>query len=286
MRQLSIMILGMICEFCVVVSCSTAVGALAYSGGTYSQNFDTLHLDPYTNTVANNKGPIALSTGFTISDLDGWYGANPGGTGTGTEFKAQDGSLASSAGRGVISFGTNGSSERALGVLSTSAQVNSFGLVLKNTSGQTIDAATLFFVGEQWRRGDILDPNPHDTLLFDYLVSSDAGANIYPTGSFTFTAVSDLNFTSPNTTAGINTALDGNAAANRTSLSKTLTGLNWAADSYLVLRWTGQDLSGQDDGLSIDNVSFTSVPEPGTLVLLGTSFAAMAVTFLRRKAGK
>ena len=80
--------------------------------------------------------------------MEGWFGANFFGSSTNTEFKAQDGSLGSGAGRGVISFGANGSSDRALGALPTSNQIPSFGIVLFNASSDTYQALDVSFIGE------------------------------------------------------------------------------------------------------------------------------------------
>jgi len=266
MRKMSIA-LGLIAGLWLAIEGATAEAAYLYGGGAYAQDFDTLPTTNPATTSLSGKGPHALNTAFGVSGLDGWYGANPGGSSTSTEFRAHDGSLSGSSGRGVLSLGTTGSTERALGVLSTSNQINSFGLVLQNNTGATIDSVDISFVGEQWRRGDITT-GTYDSLTFAYLVSSDANANILDSG---FTDVAGLSFTSPNTqTSPTNVALDGNAAGNKLSLSGTLGGLNWTAGNYLVLRWSGVDLSGQDDGLAIDTFRLTGnpVPEPSTLALL------------------
>jgi len=266
MRKMSIA-LGLIAGLWLAIEGATAEAAYLYGGGAYAQDFDTLPTTNPATTSLSGKGPHALNTAFGVSGLDGWYGANPGGSSTSTEFRAHDGSLSGSSGRGVLSLGTTGSTERALGVLSTSNQINSFGLVLQNNTGATIDSVDISFVGEQWRRGDITT-GTYDSLTFAYLVSSDANANILDSG---FTDIAGLSCTSPNTqTSPTNVALDGNAAGNKLSLSGTLGGLNWTAGNYLVLRWSGVDLSGQDDGLAIDTFRLTGnpVPEPSTLALL------------------
>ncbi len=92
-----------------------------YTGGTYSQNFDGLPTN-VTNPsqVVTGIGPFYFSGNSdstkditAVSAMDGWQYSNPGGSSTSTEFKSQDGSLGSSSGRGVISFGQNGSTNRA-----------------------------------------------------------------------------------------------------------------------------------------------------------------------------
>src|SRR5437764_1171087 len=78
------------------------------------------------------------------------------------------------------------------------------------------DECTLSYTCEQWRRGDA--PGGAGFLAFSYSTSA---ANIL-TGSFT--SVPQLNFVSPNTGTPTLTALDGNAAGNRTLISFTVGG--------------------------------------------------------------
>jgi hypothetical protein len=246
---------------------------LSYSGGTYSQNFDTLPLSGASSVA--NRGPNYINpswSGVTGSNLEGWQFANPTGTATTTEYRAQDGSLSGSAGRGVVSFGTTGSSDRALGSLSTSNQIPTFGLVLTNNTSQLLTSFTLSYTGEQWRRGDAV---PQSSLLFSWGLGSDIGGS--------YTAASSLNFTSP-TALPINSALNGDLAINQTAKSATINGINWGIGQTLVLKWTSQELSGADDGLAIDNLTFTAVPEPSSLALAAIGLIGTAGFAWRRRA--
>jgi hypothetical protein len=229
---------------------------LAYTGGTYTNSFDGLPTvamssDMLAQTLTG-KGPFPFSdlTGMmATTGMDGWELANPDGSSADTELRVHDGSLSGSMGRGVISFGTDGQTDRALGTLPTSNQIGRFGLLLKNTTSGTLSQLTVAYTGEQWRRGDVTTP---DSLTFEYGVadSLDAGG---------LTADTDLTFTAP-VTAGTNVAVDGNAAASHVSVSKTITGVAWTAGSVLVLRWTATSGTGKDDGLAIDDVSFSAHP--------------------------
>lgn len=259
---------------CVCAAAGALVMSAAASGqvnfsGNYSQNFDGLG---QTGAVTQSgPGPHAINGILGSTGMDGWYGANFFGSSTNTEFKAHDGSLGSSAGRGVVFFGANGSSDRALGALSTSNQIPSFGLVLFNNSASTYTALDISFIGEQWRAGDANIP---DVLSFSYGMGTSLTAAT--------TSFSALNFATPNLLGG-NIGVNGNDPLNQTALSNTITGLNWAPGQSLVLRWDLGDLSGQDNGLSIDNLSVTGVvPGPGAMALM----ALAAMRSRRRRAGR
>jgi DNA/RNA endonuclease G (NUC1) len=223
---------------------------LNYAGGTYAQNFDSL-LSTGTVTLTG-AGPLALDAappnGVNASGLAGWSLSKYAGTGANALFKFDNGG--SNAGS-ALSYGATGASDRALGSLASAAIISRFGVTLVNTTGQSLTQFTLSYVGEQWRHGGALIANK---LAFSYLV----GATNINTG--TFTAATALDFVAPIITA-TTSALDGNAAANRLAISSTITGLTWNPGQTLVLRWTDVDDAGADDGLAIDDLTF-SAPVP------------------------
>jgi hypothetical protein len=246
---------------------------LDYNGGTYTQNFDGLPTN-VTNAAQSftTKGPVDFTGNVTAaSGLDGWQFGNPNGSSQSTEFKSQDGSMGSSGGRGIISFGVNGSTDRALGAVTTSNQVGQFGLVLKNNTQTTLTKVYISFTGELWRRGDIAYtplPLANDTLIFDYGKGSDINT---VTSNGASDPLSFLGYMTPSypepAAVGTGVAINGNDPAYRATLSSTLTGLDWAPGETLVLRWTSQDLTGQDDGLGIDDLVFRA--RSGTSLLPG-----------------
>jgi hypothetical protein len=222
---------------------------LHYSGGTYSQNFNGL--PTAGSTTLTGRGPHDINGVLSSSGLLGWSMSNYAGSSTNTEFRAQDGSQSGSGGRGVVGYGSTGQSDRALGTLATSNQISRFGVTLVNSTGSTLTNFTLAYTGEQWRRGEVAPPN---SLSFSYALGA---ANINSDAQFV--GVSLLDFDSPNTQASpLNVALDGNSGLNRSVVTYTVAGLNWAPGQTLTLRWTGEDLSGQDDGLAIDDLSFSA----------------------------
>jgi hypothetical protein len=239
-----------------VLSISQIAFGQANFNGTYFQDFNSLGQGG-TATIAG-PGPHAINGVLGSTGMDGWYGANFFGSSTSTEFKAHNGSLGSSAGRGVVFFGAEGSSERAVGALPTSNQIPSFGVVLTNETPEAFQSLNISFIGEQWRAGGVNIPN---VLSFRY----GFGTSLTDAA----TSFSALNFAAPILSGG-EIALNGNDPANQIALSSVLTNLNWAPGQSLVLRWDIADLSGQDNGLAIDNLSLEGVvPAPGAMGLLG-----------------
>jgi hypothetical protein len=214
-------------------------------GSAYQQNFDTLANSAGSTTNAN------LPTGWTISEDGGGtrdndlYAVDSGGNNSGD----------------IYSYGTSGATERALGSLRSGALIPLFGVAFFNGTGATITALDIAFTGEQWRLGKA---DRSDRLIFQY--STDAVS--LTEGNFVDFAA--LDFVSPDTTdVG---ARDGNAAASRTALKSTISGLEIAANTGFWLRWVDFDASGADDGLAIDDFSLSArgthtVPEPGSLAL-------------------
>ena len=102
-----------------------------------------------------------------------------------------------------------------------------------------------------------------DQLVFQYSLNATSIDSI----AATWINVASLAFTSPNaSTAG---ALNGNAVANRTALTGTLSGLTILNGSTFAIRWTDMDNSGSDDGLAVDDLrvaasTIAAVPEPAT----------------------
>jgi hypothetical protein len=193
--------------------------------------------------------------------------------GTDTEWRAQNGSLSGSTGRGLVSFGPTGDSDRALGTLATDQQVSRFGLTLQNNSGSVLDAFSLSYSGEQWRSGGTGVTN---SLYFSYSIVS-ANPSIDGSG---FTDVASLTYTA-SAFSPFQSAVNGNDFS--TAISGGVSGITWNPGDYLIIRWSGEDKTGQDNGLAVDNVSFsaTAVPEPATWALLG--LGAAGVLALRRR---
>ena len=205
--------------------------SIATFGTAVTQNFDTL-VSSGTGTLAANTPP---GWGFSENTANTSYTAGNGSGTTGDTY----------------SFGSTSSSERALGQLRSGTTISTLGATFQNNTGGTITSLAVSYVGEQWRLGGTGRTTP-ERMDFQYSTN----ATSLTTG--TWTDVNDLDFNPP-ITAGTTGPLDGNAAANRISLSSTITGLTIANGASFWIRWTDIDAApGADDGLGVDDFSITA----------------------------
>ena len=209
------------------VSAQVSLTAL---GSSYTQDFSALANTGTTNTT--------VPAGWAFLET---------GTSSNTTYAASTGS---DNGGNTYSYGASGNTERAFGGLQSGSVIPSLGAAFTNNTGATIDALAIAFTGEQWRIGNTSAARD-DRLEFEY--STDATS--LSTG--TWTAVTALNFSNPIKTAATASALDGNAAANRTAVSASVTGLTIANGTTFWIRWKDLNASGADDGLAIDDFSLT-----------------------------
>jgi hypothetical protein len=194
--------------------------------GTYSEDF---------NTLTNSGTSTVLPTGWYLlesgTNANIFYTAGTGSSNTGDTY----------------SFGASGSSERAFGGLLSGSLVPTIGAQFQNNTGFTITHIPITFTGEQWRAG-VANRNAADRM--DFQLSTDATS--LATGTWTDYDALDFNSPNINTTLG---ALDGNASANRTTISFTITGLSIPDGATFWIRWTDFNITDADDGLAIDNFS-------------------------------
>ncbi len=223
------------------VALATAVGTLvaappALAAGTaslaaldvaYTQDFDTLA----------NAGTSSVTPG-------GWDFAESG-TNANTTYTAGTGS--GTAGD-TYSFGATASTERAFGGLQSGSLTPTVGAGFTNATGGTVTSLDIAYVGEQWRLGAT---GPR-TDRMDFQVSTDATS--LTSGTWADEDALDLLGSVSSGTVGLR---DGNAAANRTAVSGTLSGLSLAPGATVWIRWASFDVSGSDDGLAVDDFSVT-----------------------------
>ncbi|QJU60459.1 PEPxxWA-CTERM sorting domain-containing protein [Sphingomonas sp. AP4-R1] len=233
--------------------------AISLGTSPYTQNFDTL-------TATGTSSYTALPTGWQITE---------NGTGAAADGRYIVGTGSNNAG-GAYSFGAAGSSDRALGSL-TSGTVNPiyFGAFFTNDTGATITGLSLDYTGELWRRGS----NSGDALNFSYYVGTPT--SLSSTGWVNFDA---LDFVSPGTGSG---AVDGNTVS--TDIAAIISGLSISAGSSFAIRWTDSTISpGTNDGMAIDDLSLTAitasaVPETGTWAMMVAGFGLLGGAMRRRR---
>lgn len=217
-------------------------------GSSYTQNFDNLpNAGTFTFTGA---GPFyTLSPPINSSATTGWQFYKYSGSGSNALFSFNDGSGTSGS---AYSYGTNLSTDRSFGSLLSGTTGSRLGIVITNNTGSSLTNINVSFTGEEWRYGG----SGADSLLFGYLV----GGTDIATG--TYTLFTPLNFVGPIST-GTAGALDGNNIANRTAVTASVA-LNtpWLNGTNLVLRWVDIDRASFDNGLAIDDFTFSACSSP------------------------
>ncbi len=227
--------------------------SLTTLGTPYTQNFDTLLTTGTANTWTDN------------TTLAGWYSQFQLQVGSPTTYRADSGGANTGA---IYSWGVAGVNvltERALGSVGSGTPGNIFNAVrLVNNTGSTITSLVISFTGEEWRAGGC-QPTPCTPLAqkldFQYQV---ANAGVITDSNTPTTGWLDhdpLDFTSPVPGTSTPAALDGNAAANRTALSATLT-VTVNAGQEVWLRWQDVNDTNNDHGLGIDDLSVTPQGAP------------------------
>jgi predicted extracellular nuclease len=199
-------------------------------GSAYTQNFDTL-----SNTAGSTTNNLTLS---------GWLMTETGGGARDNEQYAVD--TGGSTTGDTYSYGAAAATDRALGGLRSGTLIPNFGAAFTNNTGATINSLAVAYTGEEWRFGTL---GRADQINFEYSTN----ATDLTTG--TWTNVAALNFVTPDT-ASVG-AKNGNAAADRTALSSTITGLSIPNGATFWIRWTDIDVTGADDGLAVDDFSIT-----------------------------
>lgn len=221
-------------------------------GSTYTQNFDNL---PNSGTFTfTGAGPFyTVSPPINSPATNGWQFYKYTGSGSNALFSFNDGIGTSGS---AYSYGTNLATERSFGSLLSGTTGSRLGIVITNNTGSALTQINVSFTGEQWRYGG----SSADSLLFGYLV----GGTDIATG--TFTLFTPLNFIGPIST-GTAGSLDGNISANRTAITASLA-LNspWLDGTNLVLRWEDINCSGSDNGLAIDDFSFSACSSPALAI--------------------
>jgi len=209
---------------------------------TYTQNFD--NLDTAVYNASTNPGSTNLPAGWSIFE----YGTSPTRVNNGYV-----GEYGSSNTGDTYSFGSVGSTERALGSIASGSVISHYGAKFINNTGSTITGFTIKYRGEQWRLGQVgRTPTTLDSLRFLY---STTATGISDTNS-TYNEDFNLLLTSPNYTGTVAGAIDGNAPGNFVNKNGTVS-VFVANGGSLVIKWVDKNVLGSDDGLALDSISIT-----------------------------
>jgi hypothetical protein len=298
----------------VAAAANHAAAAIAYTepGFVYTQDFNSFPLKhPNGTTISQASGanlqvltPTNNATGLysegwkddTTSDSDhisipGWYlygekdnlpASDPANTEGGynghQRLRYNTGSATAAS---FYAYASVNDSEKALGTLSGTAIDNGgrsyIGAAFVNDTGTTMTEFTIKYRGEQWRASNAVGV---DFLDFQWSTSKTAEtwgeSNGYSGIAHSFDAPQNPT---------VNTTLDGNADGNFAVVTHTIPATGefaWAPGETLFIRWRENNISGSDDGLAIDDVEFTAVPEPTGLAVLGLMGAGLVAR--RRRA--
>ncbi|TXI85647.1 MAG: hypothetical protein E6Q38_00170 [Crocinitomicaceae bacterium] len=216
-------------------------------GSPYTQDF---------NTLSNSTPSSTLPSGWFLNE-----------TGTGSNINYSAGTGSSITGD-TYSFGSLSSTDRSLGTLQSGSVIPTVGAHFSNSSGSTITSLSITYTGEQWRLGAA---GRVDRLDFQYSTS----ATSLTTG--TWTDENSLDFTAPITTGTLG-AFDGNLAANKLTITFTISGLSIASGSTFWIRWNDLNATGADDGLGIDDFSITPLATAPSTAITTTSLSSSSFT--------
>jgi T5SS/PEP-CTERM-associated repeat protein len=222
------------------------ISTLSFSGAAlvYTQDFNSLAI-----SGANLWRDDAT--------LLGWYAARSVAPNPITNYLASDGSGNSG---GLYSFGSTGSSDRALGsIASDSVGTIAYGLCFSNDTANSVSNFTITYTGEQWRDGG--DFAVTNTLTVWYRVSPSVVTNPEPGLVTNWTQVTNLSFVSPTVLGTVSGgALDGNQATNQHAFSAVfISGLAVPPGQHVFFRWRDLNDSGGDQGMALDDLTIAIV---------------------------
>ena len=197
---------------------------LSALGTPYLQNFDSL-----SNTTDSDSLPVGWVISESGSNANNRYLASTGNSGIGNTY----------------SFGSTGSTDRALGGIQDSNLVPTFGASFTNHTGGVIQSVTIKYTGEEWR---LARTSRVDKIIFEL------STNATTLGDGSWTDYEELTFFTPfKDSVG---AKDGNLQRNRLDKQFTVTGMSIAPGETFWIRWRDyNDTQGLNDGLAVDDFS-------------------------------
>lgn len=214
--------------FLKITNSFSQVSIYGLTGMSYSQDFDGL---PNSGSSYSISNPISYLG-------KGWY------TNT-TTLKVRDGNTSSTD---LISIGTTGDSDRALGSRAGSGDSFVWGVRFVNDTGEDINSITISYYGEQWRDSD----DESQIISFSYKVST-LSLNTIDADEIDFLPIPELNFVSISNTDS-DSGIDGNNTSNK-RLIRAKININIPIGSEIMMKWFDEDDSSSDHILGIDDLS-------------------------------
>jgi len=217
-----------------------ATAAIAYTSGTYTEDFDSI-----------GSGGTAPPAGWVAGKYSSTQNRQPPGSAPVDGSLRVDNGSSNRKGRSY-NYGTTGDSDRAIGGISTTSSGDrAIQLAITNDTGADITELAVTYTGEQWR-----DWNFGASQKLSVWFSTDPGSGFVSMGGqFDFDAPSNF---------GLSSAIDGNDPANRTEISGVYVPIVAIPDGgTFYITWHDiNDLGVNDHALAIDDVSVTPVFEP------------------------
>jgi hypothetical protein len=225
---------------------------------TYAQDFQSISNTNVNPAAATNTAMLEVSSLAGGGTVSGWYIY---GTGTTTRWGRTEGASATGSFFGM--WDTSLPSNRALGSQGSGPNTGFFGIVLKNTSGNTIDAVSLSYDAVM-NRNPSTTPNPYPMSYLvssaDVAVGSALGAGTFNNGAGSWNTTT-LGFTTPSSGIGAPNGTQASISPLFKIATETgaLTGLNWQNNRFLYIRWSETDDSGSDATAGVDNFSIAAI---------------------------
>ncbi len=246
-------------QMIAAVAALAGVAAVANAALVLTQDFNAL---PTNNQSAYFPTPLGTHTaiGYLNSGAQTWYGSKVAGSNATTSMNLFADAGAGNGG-GIYSYAqSTDPTDRALGMVASGTAIPAMGVAVVNTTSDTLDAFTLTFDCEMYRSSTVAQ----NIMAFSYGTSSMGitASSFLTSTSMVLNTAGDIVGQAAVTTNGPSYALLSNN-------SVVVTGLSVAPGESFFFRWVDVNDGGNDAGLAIDNLSFTAVPTPGAVALLG-----------------
>lgn len=212
-----------------------ASAQISYSGGTYTQDFNTLESGViYRNYTTLPTGWVVSKGSYVWTTVTNGYSNN----------------------YGTYCFSSTGSDpDKAIGLVVGSTGQAYLGARIRNATGVTLTSFSLSYFAEQWAKGAVTSTD--QAIPFTYSLD----ATNLTSGAFVSAAALDMH--SINDGDGVFARLNGNAQSIQSQvLTATVSAISWLPNQDLWLRWSGVSHPfNQSHAMAVDDLSFSAVPK-------------------------